>query len=192
MGIITSIAISTNCFGACTQDEVPDKDYDFLIKQEEQKDGLDVYKPQSTITYCNQIKCPLCKFSMPNEDRNKLQNILSNGGEKLLDSIIRDYNREVDSFDKLDNIDSLEAIYKKMEEITKAIEENRFYKHTCTRNEICKRTQNQDIYIDLWANSPQEKMEKGLKVDFKKLKTDENYKNKYLSDRKIAYEKQIK
>ena len=118
--------------------------------------------------------------------------MLYNGGEKLLESIIGDYNREVDSFDKLDNIDSLEAIYKKMEEITKVIEENRFYKHTCTRNEICQRTQNQDIYIDLCANSPQEKMEKELKVDFKKLKTDENYKNEYLIERKIAYEIYIK
>lgn len=192
MGVITGLAIATNCFGACTKEDVPDKDYDFLIKQENQKDGIDLYKPKSTINYSYEIKCPLCKIMLASEERQKIQNILSTGSERLLDSIIKDYNKEADSVDKIDNIDKLEAIYKKMEEIAKTIEEMRFYKHSCTRNDICQRKENQDIYIDLCFNSPQEKMEKDLKVDLNKLKTDENYKNKYLSDRQIAYENHIR
>ena len=35
----------------CLNDNIPDENYDFLIKQEEQKDGLDVYKPKEMLKY---------------------------------------------------------------------------------------------------------------------------------------------
>ena len=44
----------------CLSDNIPDESYDFLIKQEEQKDGLDVYKSKQIIKFYSQIKCPLC------------------------------------------------------------------------------------------------------------------------------------
>ena len=61
MGMITIMAIETGCFGACTKEDVPDMTYDFLVKKEDQKDGLELYKPRSSIIYVSEIKCPLCK-----------------------------------------------------------------------------------------------------------------------------------
>ena len=69
MGILNITAIETGCFGACTNEEVPDKYYDLLVKQEELKDGLEVYKPKSTVYYASQIKCPLCKCRFPEEEK---------------------------------------------------------------------------------------------------------------------------
>ena len=46
------------------EEEVPDLEYDFLIKKDDQKDGLDIYKPKSIINYSSQIKCPLCKYKL--------------------------------------------------------------------------------------------------------------------------------
>ena len=191
MGILTITAIETGCFGACTNEEVPDKYYDLLVKQEELKDGLEVYKPKSTVYYASQIKCPLCKCRFPEEERDIIQKMFNAGGEKTLSSIISDYNQETENVNKIDNIKELEVKYNKIKEMVKIAEDNRFYKHTCTRNEICKRTANQDVYIDLCYESPKD-FKKQLKIDFEKLKTDENYRNEYLSNKKIAYENNIK
>ena len=192
MGILTMTAISTGCFGACTKEETPDMSYDFLVKQEDKKDGLEVYKPKSRITHSFQIKCPLCKFNLPKEERTILQDIITNSSENKLDSLFSKYNEEADSADKIDNISDLGKIYNQIQEMAKTVEAKRFYKHTCTRNEECKRTENQDIYFDLCFVSPQESIAKNLKVDYNKLKTDENYRQNYLDNKKIAHEKYIR
>lgn len=62
----------------------PDTDYDFLIKKEEQKDGLYVYKPKSVIKYTYQIKCPLCKCRLSDKEDEILQNKLNNVSENRL------------------------------------------------------------------------------------------------------------
>ena len=185
-------AISTGCFGACTKDEIPDMSYDFLVKQEEKKDGLEIYKPKYSITFSSQIKCPLCKFSLTNEEITILQDILSTSSENKLNSLFSKYNAEADSATKIDNISDLGNIYNQIQEMAKTVESKRFYKHTCTRNAECKRTENHDIYIDLCLVSPQESIAKNLKVDYNKLKTDESYRQNYLENKKIAHEKYIR
>ena len=191
MGCINIEEITTECNKIFTCDEVPDPNYNFLVKRDEQKDGLDVYRPTSAVEYNSQIKCPLCKCRLPQEERYKISDILKASGEAKLNQLFNKYNREADADNTIDNIKDLEAIYNEIQETIKNAEEKRYYKHTCTRNDICKRTQNQDVYIDLCFEEPNKDIDKNLKVDLKKLKTDENYRNKYLSDKKIAYQKYV-
>jgi len=191
MGILTITAIETGCFGACTNDDVPDQTYDFLVKQKELKDGLELYKPRFQIDNIYKLKCPLCKCNFSEEEKNKLRDIFNKGNEMKLLALIGDYNRELDIVNEIDNIEKLETIYNKIEEMAKIVEANRFYKHTCTKNDICKRTANQDVYIDLCLDSPKDTIAKGMKIDFNRLKTDENYKNNYLNDREILYVKSL-
>ena len=99
------------------------------------------------------------------------------GNESKLLALIENYNREVDNDDKIDDIDELEYLYSKIKDMAEIVESNRFYKHTCTKNELCKRTSNQEIYIDLCLYSPQNNVENGIKVDFNKLKNDDIYRN---------------
>ena len=146
MGCINIDEISDTCNKIFTFDEVPDNNYDFLQKKDEQKDGLDVYKPKSVVYYASEIKCPLCKCRLPKQEIEIIKNILDVPSKKKLDRLFNKYNQEADAEYKIDNIKDLEAIYNEIQETVKTIEEKRFYKHTCVRNEICKRTQNQDIY----------------------------------------------
>ena len=55
-----------------------------------------------------------------------------------------------------------------------------------------KRNENQDVYIDLCFDSPQNIIEKNMEIDFKKLKSDEEYRNKYLSEKEVAYNNYIR
>ena len=192
MGCINIEEISATCNKIFTFDEVPDNNYDLLVKKDEQKDGLDVYKPKSIVYYASEIKCPLCKCRLPEQELEIIENILDVSSETKLKRLFNKYNQEADAANKIDNIKDLEAIYNEIQETVKTIEEKRFYKHTCIRNEICKRTQNQDIYIDLCFGEPKENIDKNLKVDLNKLKTDENYRNKYLSNKKVAYQKYMR
>ena len=192
MGCINIEEISATCNKIFTFDEVPDNNYDLLVKKDEQKDGLDVYKPKSIVYYASEIKCPLCKCRLPEQELEIIEKILDVSSETKLKRLFNKYNQEADAANKIDNIKDLEAIYNEIQETVKTIEEKRFYKHTCIRNEICKRTQNQDIYIDLCFGEPKENIDKNLKVDLNKLKTDENYRNKYLSNKKVAYQKYMR
>ena len=79
-----------------------------------------------------------------------------------------------------------------MQDFIKVVETNRYYKHTCKNNDICQRNENQDVYIDLCFTSPQSRVEKDMKVDFNKLKNDEEYRNNYLREKEIAYNNYIK
>ena len=185
MGIITGILISTQCCGACAIEDLPDNNYNFLSLGEQKKDGLDIYKPQSTISYVNQLRCPLCKLSIPAKEKPLIQKLLANASEDTLNYLVSKYNTEVDSAKEIDNIKVLESIYKQIQEYAKTVEDNRYYRHTCIKN-------NRDIYIDLCSNSPQETIKNKMKIDFNKLKTDEDYKNQYLEKREIAYEKHIR
>ena len=191
MGMITIMAIETGCFGACTIEDAPDPTYNFLVKQEDQKDGLELYKPRSSINYVSEIKCPLCKCPLSKEESQTLQNIFNNGNENKLLRLINDYNQEADNVNEIDNIKELEAKYNKVQEMAKIVEANRYYKHTCTKNDICKRTANQDVYIDLCFDSPKNLIAEAMKIDLNKLKNDENYKNNYLNERKITYAKNM-
>ena len=158
----------------------PDLNYDFLIKKNEQKDLLDIYKPKEVIHFSKQIKCPLCKIMLPEEERKIIEDKLNFGGEKKLLSLINKFNNEVESKLNINNIIELENIYIQIQNYFKTIEENRFYKHICRNNDICNRTNNQEIYIDLCTDSIKDNLENLLKIDINKLKTDQNYKNKYL------------
>jgi hypothetical protein len=172
---------------------IPDKNYDFLIKKQEQKDLLDIYKPKNIVRFSSEIKCPLCKIILSDEENSIIENKLNIGGECKLWNLINDFNKDlhnewnkVDSPEKIDNISELENIYNQIQNYFKIIEENRFYKH------ICKRTNNQEIYIDLCTDYFKDNLEKILYVDINKLKLDKNYKNKYLESRRISYFNYIK
>lgn len=187
------------CSTSLTKEEIeklkyiPDKNYDFLIKKQEQKDSLDIYKPKNIVNSSSEIKCPLCKIILSDEENSVIENKLDIGGEYKLYSLINNFNRDshnewnkVDSPEKIDNISELENIYNQIQNYFKIIEENRFYKH------ICKRTNNQEIYIDLCTDYFKDNLEKILYVDINKLKLDKNYKNKYLESRRISYFNYIK
>ena len=186
------IAAKGCCSEPKTNEDRPLMSYDFLIKKDEKKDGLDVYKPKSIIRSNDEIRCPLCKCKMPNEDKTIIQNKIKSGGERYLFDIINKYNREVDTNMKLADINALENIYNEIQRFCTFIGPNRYFKHTCTRNNICRRATNQDIYIDLYCNSSKNCYEEYLKIDIRKLKTDENYRNDYIKKKEIAYEKYIK
>ena len=111
MGIITGILISTQCCGACAKEDLPDNNYNFLSLVEQKKDGLDVYKPQSTISYVNQLRCPLCKLSIPAKEKPLIQKLLANASEDTLNYLVSKYNNEVDSSKEIDNIRVLESIF---------------------------------------------------------------------------------
>ena len=153
--------------------DIPDENYNFLIKQEEQKDGLDIYKPKEIIQYAEKLKCPLCKINLSEGERSEINDILFTRCEKVLINKIYEYNREANSVTKINNIEELELKYYEMQDFIKVVETNRYYKHTCKNNDICQRNENQDVYIDLCFTSPQSRVEKDMKVDFNKLKNDE-------------------
>ena len=176
----------------CLNDNIPDENYDFLIKQEEQKDGLDVYKPKEMLKYAEQLKCPLCKIHFSKEERSEINNILNTRSENKLIDIIGEYNREADSVIKVNNIAELEVKYNKIQDFIKVIEANRYHKHICKSNDICQRKENQDVYIDLCFTSPQNMIEKEMKIDFNKLKNDEEYRNNYLSEKEVAHNNYIR
>ena len=176
----------------CLSDNIPDESYDFLIKQEEQKDGLDVYKPKQIIKFYSQIKCPLCKIKLTKEEELEINNILETGIVMKLLSKIDEYNNEAKSETKIDNFEELKILYNQMQDYAKILEKNRYYKHTCKNNEICQRNENQDVYIDLCFDSPQNIIEKNMEINFKKLKSNEKYRNKYLSEKEVAYNNYIR
>ena len=176
----------------CLSDNIPDESYDFLIKQEEQKDGLDVYKPKQIINFYSQIKCPLCKIKLTKEEELEINGVLETGNVMKLLSKIDEYNNEAKSETKIDNFEELEILYNQMQDYAEILEKNRYYKHTCKNNEICQRNENQDVYIDLCFDSPQNIIEKNMEINFKKLKSDEKYRNKYLSEKEVAYNNYIR
>jgi len=169
----------------------PDMNYNFLIKKEEKKDGLDVYRPQTTIFSFSEIKCPLCKCDLPEEENQIIEKKLSFYRENKLSKLIDYYNTEANAEDKIDNISDLEDIYNQIKDYSQEIENNRYYKHTCTNNELCQRMNNQEIYLDL-CSFDINNFQSSLIVDINRLKTDENYKNNYLNKKAVAYNKYIK
>lgn len=181
--------------GICEIDrpkKVPDLSYDFLVKSEQQKDGLDVYKPREIITFYEQIKCPLCKIKFTEEEYSIISDKLNTASEKHLQKLISDYNTEASRIDILDNINTLESIYNLIQNCSKNIKANRYYKHTCTNNEICKRMNNQEIYIDLCINSDIDNFDNRLFIDPNRLKDDENYRNKYINDKRDEHIKYMR
>ena len=165
----------------------PDINYNFLIKKEFQKDGIDVYKPKNRIYSSSQIKCPICKCDFLEEEYLIINNKLNLANENQLFELIMNFNEEAKSPYKIDNIDDLEIIYKQIRDYTKVIEDNRYYKHNCTNNQLCQRTENLEIYIDLCSLSNFDNLKNNLSVDIERLKTDENYKNKYLNNKAMMY-----
>lgn len=149
--------------GCLSIDEnIPDINYNFFTKVESQKkEGLDIYKASSTIDYYTVFRCPLCKCLYTKEEEGIIKNKLN----------IENYNGQTESGEKIDNIDELESIYNQLQEIAKSIEQNRYHKHTCINNELCQRSNNQDIYIDLCSiDNIKNYIENKLKVNLNKLK----------------------
>ena len=183
MGICCESLCGTNG----PKNSIPDKNYDFLIKTEIQKDGLEVYKPEYCIYSSTQIKCPICKCRLLEEEYIILDNQLNLANEKILFQLIDKFNDEVKAPYKIDNINDLEIIYNQIRECVKTIEDNRYYKHICSNNDLCQRKENQEIYIDLCSFSNLDNLQNNLSIDIDKLKTDENYKNKYLNSKAIIH-----
>ena len=177
-----------NCKLCGTEKPHPDLNYNFLIKVEEQKDGLDIYKPQSILNYASQIKCPLCRYPLSDEEYSIIQDKLTFGEGYNLSNLISKYNIEAEAEYTIDNINELEILYNKIKGCVKIMEDNRYYKHICTNNEQCQRKDNQEIYIELFEPRSLENIEKNLFVDINRLKTDENYKNNYLKRKAIAHD----
>jgi hypothetical protein len=171
---------------------LPDLSYDFLIKRDIQKDGLDIYKPKTSINSVYQLKCPLCKCVLPEEEYFILNNKLNLANENELSELIKKFNDETKNPYKIDNIDELEIIFNQINDCTKAIEDNRYYRHICTNNELFKRTENQEIYIDLCSLPNLDNLKNNLLVDIDRLKMDENYKNNYLSNKAIIHNNYMK
>ena len=66
------------------------------------------------------------------------------------------------------------------------MEQNRYHKHTCTKNELCQRANDQSIYLDLCSiDNINNYIENNLKINLNKLKNDINYRNEYLQNKKI-------
>ena len=168
-------------------DNIPDINYNFFTKVESQKkEGLDIYKASSTIDYYTVFRCPLCKCLYSKEEEGIIKNKIKDYPEKKMLSNIEHYNGQTESGEKIDNIDELESIYNQIQEIAKSFEQNRYHKHTCTNNELCQRSNNQDIYIDLCSiGNIKNYIENKLKVNLNKWKNDNNYKNEYLKNKKI-------
>ena len=197
MGIISLIYTGAVIAGACcgkesiqTQDDLRDFKYNTLVKQEEKKDGLDVYKTNKILNCSKDVKCPLCKFPLSEEENKAIDNILKNGYFKFLD-IVREYS-DVDFINLTDDIlEKLESIYAKLEEPKKYIEENRYFYHLCTRKAECQRMENQAIYIDLIDEVVGFDYDSLLPYDHKKLISDPEYR-KEISQRKTeAYNKRM-
>ena len=180
------------CGGNGQKKPFREQNYDFLVKKDIQKDGLDVYQPKESIYSSTQIKCPLCKYDLPEEEYLIINNKLSLVNETKLLDLQNNFNFEVESPDKIDNINELEIIYEQIINCIKSIEDNRYYKHICTNNELNQEIENQEIYIDLCSLSNLDNIKNNLSVDIERLKTDENYKNNYLRNKEEKYNNYIK
>ena len=162
--------------------DIPDPNYNFFVKVEsQQKDGLDIYRASKIIDYYTDLRCPLCKCKIPKEERDIIINIIYHKGINSLLSNIEQYNNQTERADVVDDINTLEEIYLKIEGYSKSVKENRLYKHTCKNNELCNRTNNQDVYIDLCSiDNLDDYFENNLKININKLKNDLDYKKEYL------------
>ena len=197
MGIISLIYTGAVIAGACcgkesiqTNDDLRDLKYNTLVKQEEKKDGLDVYKTNKFLNSSRDVKCPLCKFPLSEEENKAIDNILKNGYFKFLD-IVREYS-DVDFINLTDDIlEKLESVYAKLEEPKKYIEENRYFYHLCTRNAQCQRMENQAIYIDLIEKPVGFDFDSLLPYDHKKLRTDPEYRKEISQQKTEAYNKKM-
>ena len=174
------------------EDDIPDQSYDFLILKEKKKDGLNLYKPKETLFNSFKIKCPLCKLKLSKEEYDAIDNKLNTANEQHLFDLIYKYNQETNSLFPVDNISTLENIYNEIKEYSRNLEENRYFKHTCINNKLCQRLNNQDIYIDIVHSSILNSIDYNLDIDINKLKNDENYKNNYILNREIKYNKYLK
>ena len=173
--------------GCSSFNDYPDPDYNFFQKVEsQQKDGLDIYKATSPIDGYTQLRCPLCKCLYSNEEKRIIKNIIYYNGEKRLLMHIENYNGQANSPKIIDDINELESIYNRIQEIAITVEQNRYHKHTCTKNELCQRANDQSIYLDLCSiDNINNYIEKNLKINLNKLKNDINYRNEYLQNKKI-------
>ena len=183
--------------GACcgkesiqTNDDLRDLKYNTLVKQEEKKDGLDVYKTNKFLNSSRDVKCPLCKFPLSGEENNTIDNVLKNGYFKFI-QIFKEYS-SVEFINLTDDIlEKLESIYVKLEEPKKYIEENRYFYHLCTRNAQCQRMENQAIYIDLIEKPVGFDFDSLLPYDHKKLRTDPEYRKEISQQKTEAYNKKM-
>lgn len=128
----------------------------------------------------------MCKFSLPEEENIIIDTILKTGILKLYHLINR-YNDLTTSYERIDIFEDLEKIYLEMDEPKKQIEPNRYYKHICTKNQICQRSEDQAIYIDLIKQEVNYNFDNELNYDPEKLKTDQNYKDNIVKKRIEVY-----
>ena len=197
MGVAGLIFGGVIVAGACcgkeciqTKEDLRDLKYNTLVKQEEKKDGLDVYKTNKFLNSSRDVKCPLCKFPLSGEENNTIDNVLKNGYFKFI-QIFKEYS-SVEFINLTDDIfEKLESIYVKFEEPKKYIEENRYFYHLCTRNAQCQRMENQAIYIDLIEKPVGFDFDSLLPYDHKKLRTDPEYRKEITQQKTEAYNKKM-
>ena len=73
-GLIIGAVLVGNCTGCCgvkTLEDTGDPNYNFFKKQNDIKDGLEVYKVINYMDYIglNNLRCPLCKYLLPSEEK---------------------------------------------------------------------------------------------------------------------------
>ena len=173
-----------------TDEGIRDINYSSLEKQENKKDGLDIYKANKFFYSSKDVKCPLCKFSLSKEENSVIDNILQNGYLKFV-SICKKYGNLVENPYKIYIFEELESIYSELEEPRKNIEENRYYYHICKRNNICNRTSDKAIYIDLINKKEGYDFDLFLEYDHKKLRKDPEYKEKIIMERTERYHRKM-
>lgn len=174
-----------------TLEETRDLKYDSLVKQKEQKDGLDIYKTKIYLYSAKDVKCPLCKFSLPSEENEIINTMLNNGILKVNDLAQKYNNYAWDNYN-IDIFTGLDKIYYEFDAIRKSTEENRYYKHICKKNAICQRTEDKAIYIDLIKQEVNYDFDKLLCYDHKKLKNDPEYKDEIVKERINRYNLRMK
>jgi len=121
-GVILGVVVwkKGGCCGTDTKEEIPNPNYYIFKKQEQKKDGLDVYEPPYSISNSTEIRCPLCKFYFPVEERKSFLIQLNNYGESQLIALINKYNNLIGNsnrIDLMDVINDLETVHKDIEEL---------------------------------------------------------------------------
>ena len=129
------------CPGSREKEDI-DPYYDTFEKLTIQKDGLDIYKTKKSLKSNGEIRCPLLKNRLTDEEMNILNNQINKVDKNIL-SLLTEYNNLINSNYSEYSIDifkQLEELYNKIESAKVLLEENRYFLH------ICK---NQQIYLDI-------------------------------------------
>ena len=164
-------------------------------KEEEKKDGLDVYTHVDINNLQNKIIsktnyhlfCPICDINEPQEIKSKVEAAIEKGPYMInrLESSCNDLIRNRQYIDIFEN---LEDYMNKIQEYLEHYDENRFYKHKCSKK-------NKECYMVLYQYSKEEYIKSNNFVlvdnryEISKWKNDENLKKTLIQERTEANKK---